>query len=373
VLDRKGDGKETIRASYALLYDSPEIYYEVRFASAPPFGNQINIPTPAGGLTNPWQGFPGGNPFPQASTPPKDIPFPNAGVWINLPWNIHPTYVQQWNLSWQRQLAGNWLVTANYLGNKTTHYWVGTEINPAIPIAGATLANTNQRRKLSLIDPVKGAPYATIAQTDDGGTMSYNGLLVSLQHRFASHFTSLTNYTWSHCINESEVNGDLTGPQYQDPNNRRANRGNCAHDRRHVFNNSLVVTSPHFQSKAAQYNAGDWQLSGILSVTSGGWYNITLGRDNSLTGVSLDRPNLVGPYALSNRTFDRWFNPAAFQASPAGTFGNLGRNVVLGPKFVNCDVGLMRQFGLREGLKLEVRGEAFNEINHANLDPTATS
>jgi hypothetical protein len=224
-----------------------------------------------------------------------------------------------------------------------------------------------------LIDPVLGAPYSSLAQADDGSNASYNGMLISIQHRFANHFTNLTNYTYSHCINEADVNGDLTGPQYQDPGNRRANRGNCGYDRRHVFNNSLVATSPHFQSKAAQWIAGDWQLSGILSVSSGGFYNITLGRDNSLTGVALDRPSLVADYQLSNRTFDRWFNPAAFQASAAGTFGNLGRNVVLGPKFVNADMGLVRQFGLREGMKLEVRAEAFNVINHANMDTTATS
>jgi hypothetical protein len=373
VIDPKGDGKQTIRASYAILYDTPEIYYEVRFVSAPPFGNSLNIPTPIGGLTNPYLNYPGGNPFPQAFPPPKDVPFPTAGVWINMPLNIKPTYLQQWNLSWQRQLSANWLLTANYLGNKTTHHWIGTEINPAVPSPTATLGNTNQRRRLSLIDPVKGAPYATIGQTDDGSNASYNGMLVSIQHRFANHFTNLTNYTYSHCINEADVNGDLTGPQYQDPGNRRGNRGNCGYDRRYVFNNSLVVTSPHFQSKAAQYLAGDWQMSGILSVSSGAFYNVTLGRDNSFTGVAMDRPNLVADYQLANRTFDKWFNPNAFKASDPGTFGNLGRNVILGPKFVNFDIGLMRQFGLREGIKLEVRAEAFNVINHANLDTTSTS
>ncbi len=373
VFDPGGNGKQTIRASYGIFYDLPEIYYEVRFVSAPPFGNQISIPNPAGGLSNPFQGFAGGNPFPQPFPPPKDVVFPTSGVWINLPMHIKPTYVQQWNLSWQRQLTGNWLATVNYLGNKTSHYWLGRELNPAVPIAGATTGNTNARRVLSLIDAAKGAPYATIAETDDGSNASYNGLLVSLQHRFGNHFTDLANYTWSHCFNEGDVNGDLTGPLYEIPNNRRANRGNCAYDRRHVFNNSFVVTGPHFTSKAAQAIAGDWQLSGILSVSSGAWFTVSLGRDNSLTGVNLDRPNVVGNWVLPNRTVNKWFDTSAFQAAPAGTFGNLGRTNILGPKYVFCDFGLSRLFPIHEAKKLEFRAEAFNAINHANLDGTNAS
>jgi hypothetical protein len=134
-----------------------------------------------------------------------------------------------------------------------------------------------------------------------------------------------------------------------------------------------VVTSPRFPSRVAQAVAGDWQLAGILSIQSGAFWTVTAGRDNSLTGVNLDRPNLVGNYQPSERTFNRWFDPAVFQANLAGSFGNLGRTSVLGPKTVNCDIGLSRQFPIRESKKLEFRAEAFNVINHANLDTSVTS
>ena len=374
VIDRMGDGKEVIRISYGILYDSPEIYYNIRFASAPPFGNQINVNNPVGGMGDPWNGYPSGNPFPQPFPPPKNVSFPTAGVWVNLPLHIKPTYTQQWNLSWQRQISANWLVTVNYLGNKTTHQWLGREINPAVYIPGAsTTANTNARRVLSLLDPAKGANFATIGQADDGGNAHYNGGLFSAQHRFSHNFTSLTNYTYSHCMNEGDFPGDLTGPLYQDPNNRRSSRANCGYDHRHIFNNSLVITSPHFQERLMQELAGNWQISGILSVSSGGFWNVTTGRDNSLTGVGLDRPNVVGDYALSSRTFARWFNPSAFTPNTTGTFGNAGRDVILGPKTVNFDVGLVRLFTIHEAVKLEFRGEAFNILNHANLDTTVTN
>ena len=374
VIDRKGDGKETIRASYGILYNTPETYYNIRFVSAPPYGSQINITNPAGGLTNPYQGFAGGNPFPQVFPPPKNVAFPNAGVYVNIPLGVKPTYVQQWNLSYQRQLTGNWLMTVNYLGSKTTHLWLAREANPAVYLGpSSTTGNTNQRRVLYLLDPVKGAPYATMGETDYGGNSHYNGMLLSLQHRFSHNFTSLTNYTYSHCIGDGDFTGELTGPLYQNPNNRAADRGNCGFDRRHVFNNSLVVNSPHFGNKLVQRLAGGWQLSAILSVTTGEFFNVLTGTDRSLTGVGLDRPNVVGNYQLSNADFSHWFNPAAFQANALGTFGNAGHNIMLGPKTVSVDMGLVREFTVHEAMKLEFRGEAFNIINHANMDMSTSS
>ena len=374
VIDPAGDGRQTIRASYGILYNTPETYYNIRFVSAPPYGNQINIPNPAGGLTNPYQGFQGGNPFPQVFPPPKDVAFPPFGVYVNIPLNVKPTYVQLWNVSYQRQLTGNWLVSANYLGSKTTHLWLATEANPAAYLGpSSTTGNTNQRRVLYLIDPAKGGLYGTMGQTDDGANSHYNGLLVSLQHRFSHNFTSLTNYTYSHCIGDGDFTGELTGPLYQNPNNRAGDRGNCGFDRRQIFNHSLVVSSPRFPNKLAQRLAGNWQLSGILSVSTGEFFNVLTGTDRSLTGVNLDRPNVVGNYQLSNASFNHWFNPGAFQANALGSFGNAGHNIMLGPKTVNFDMGLVREFGVREAMRLEFRGEAFNVINHANMDMTIPS
>ena len=107
------------------------------------------------------------------------------------------------------------------------------------------------------------------------------------------------------------------------------------------------------------------QLTGVEGYTESAASGI-------LAGVNLDRPNVVGDYQLSNASFKRWFNPLAFQANPLGTFGNAGHNIMLGPKTVNVDMGVVRQFTLREPLKLEFRGEAFNIINHANMDMSTT-
>lgn len=92
------------------------------------------------------------------------------------------------------------------------------------------------------------------------------------------------------------------------------------------------------------------------------------GLDNSLTGNGNDRPNQVlpNPY-LKNRNTNQWINPAAFVLNPLGTFGNSGRDALLGPGSVNFDMALSRLFPLGEARSLEFRFEAFNVINHANF------
>lgn len=386
IFDPAGNGRETIRASYGIYNDSPEIFYFDRFADSAPFGSSIDISSPAGGLTNPYQGYPGGAPFPQPFPPASNAFFPSYGVYVNLPQNIKPTYTQAWNLSFQRQIGANWLASINYIGNKTTHLWLGTEANPAQyipgnctdPVSGKTSAcsttgNTNQRRMLYLMNPVQGAGYSTIAQTDDGANANYNALLVSLNHRFASHFTTMSNYTWSHCISEGDFSGEIAGPAYQNPYNRNGDRGNCGFDHRHIFNTSLVFASPTFANAWTQRFIGNWELSGIITVHSGEFLTITSGKDYSLTGVGNDRPNLVGNPAVSDPTIAEWFNPAAFAKNAAGTFGNVGRATVLGPGAFNFDMGLSRKFQVREGQNLEFRLESFNALNHVNFSNPHTS
>jgi hypothetical protein len=72
-------------------------------------------------------------------------------------------------------------------------------------------------------------------------------MLLSLNHRMDSHFSLLANYTWSHCIDDGDVQSEITGG-YQDPSNRHASRGNCYTDVRQLFNLSLVADGPHFVS-----------------------------------------------------------------------------------------------------------------------------
>lgn len=307
--------------------------------------------------------------------------FPLSGAYFDIPLNLQPTYAQEWDFSYQRQVGTNWLFTATYLGSKTTHSWVGAEANPGVYIPGtcngkacSTTANLNQRRVLYLQNPGAGVYYSTMARSDGGANSEYNGLLFSARRRFSDNYTILANYTYSHCISEANFVGELAGPGYQNPYNRNADRGNCAFDLRHVFNLSLVARAPVIRSnRVATAFLSNWQIAPIVSVRSGSPFTPLSGVDNSMTGIGLDRPNVVGdPYVRdTNRLL--WLSPLAFTPNRAGTFGNAGAYSLSGPGYFDVDLAISRVFSVRETQRLEVRFEAFNSTNHVHLaTPVAT-
>ena len=372
VFDPNGDGKMTVRASYGIFYDAPHLFFNTRFANNPPWGAQITLSNPAGGLANPYQTYPGGNPFPGLAKISADSFFPLAGVYVNAPLDIKPTYLQQWNLSVQRQV-GEWLFSASYLGNKSTHLWTGREVNPAVYSATATLSNTNQRRVLYLVNPAEGQYYGTIGQIDDGGTSSYNGMLLAAQRRLANNFSLLANYTLSHCISDPATT-EITGPTYVNPNNRRADRANCDSDRRHLVNVSFVASTPQFANGALRLIASNWQLSGIVRQQSGNYSTVTTGADNALTGIGNQRgvQLLANPYD-PNRTVDHYLNRAAFASPAPGTYSPPGAFTILNPSSLQIDTGLSRTFRVLEGQNIQFRWEVFNVPNRLNANAPVTA
>jgi hypothetical protein len=375
--DPKGNGRQSVRASYGIFYDRPNTFFNAKYADAPPWGNKITVPSPPGGLAAPYAGYPGGNPFPGAFPPAKDETFPTGGVYVNFPIDLRPTYAQQWGLSYELQVAKDWLLSANYIGNKSTHLWAQSDQNHAIYIPGncngtpcSTLANVNQRRQLSLLNPTAGAFFGAMDLLDDGANANYNALIVKAQHRFSQNFTLLASYTYSHCLQDSQlvVNDLGNGPLYQNPVNRNADHGACEFDVRQSVVSSLVIASPRFGSKLANAIFGDWQLSPIISAHTGFPFSPTAGQDNSRTGEGADRPNVVGSPYVRDLNTRVWLNPAAFAPNAIGTFGNAGWNSLRGPGFFNIDVGLCRSFTVHEAQRLQLRFEFFNATNHVNFN-----
>lgn len=379
VWDPFGDATTVVRAGYGVLYDLPAMQYFDRFGFGPPWASAITLNNPAGGFADPYLGYPGGDPFPLPIPPKADAIFASAGQYVNLPLHIHPSYFQQWNLSLQQQLSSDWLFSLNYLGNKGTHLWAVTEGNPAVYIPGkcgtsqcSTVANTNSRRVLARLNPQAGSAFSSIATVDDGANSSYNAMLVTLNHRFRKNFSLLLNYTWSHCINEGGIQSEISGNAYQDPYNRAANRGNCVTDVRQTFNASLLAVTPHWTKNLPERLIGDWELSAIVTDRSGFWFSPSSGTDASLTGVGADRPNVVGnPNDVSNRSLNKWFNTAAFSRNAPGTYGDAGRDSLVGPSAYHVDMALFRTFPFEVFEKpqsIQFRIEAFNALNHPTFD-----
>ena len=123
-----------MRAGYALLYNPTWTNVEGQYDNKPPYVNRIGL-TPPASTSDPWAGFPGGNPFPTVQN--KNTPYPTAGYYESVPLHVRNTYVEQWNLSIQKQVSSSWLLKASYLGNNSIHLWTDQELNPAVYIPGS--------------------------------------------------------------------------------------------------------------------------------------------------------------------------------------------------------------------------------------------
>ncbi len=336
--------------------------------------------TNAGPFSNPWLGYVSptgvaGDPFPGAAI------FPAQGTYVSIPAHVPVEYTLQWNLSYQRQIRKDWLATASYVGNRTNHIPGANDINIAQPSPTATTSNENARRLLNILNPAQGSYYSSIVQTDAGAFSTYHALLLKAEHRFANHYTWLSNFTWSHCISTVDFGNELAGNIYQNPNNRNAEKGDCNFDRREIFNTSLVAQSGGFGRGLLRGLTKDWQVAPIISLNAGQPFTVTDGTDVSLSGegTGSDRPNVVAGVPSQPHTLVQWFNPSAFAGSCAlaayagnpnceavGTFGNAGRDILHNPGSIQFDLAFSRIFRIKERWKTEVRGDFFNIMNHAN-------
>ncbi len=398
----------TIRASYGLFYDSPQMYYFDRYADNSPYGSGVSFApktTTGASITDPYLGQPGSIPqFPLPFPVPgsSNAYFPYNGVYINNDFNVRPMYVQSWNLSVERQIGANWVASATYMGSKTTHIWVGYEANPGVNVPVPTNAltgctpgqapstgNTNCRRTLYLANPSQGQYFSNMTTLWDGANAEYNALMLVTRHRFSHNFNLLMNYTWSHAISDQDFTGELTNSRptlYPSPLNApntlalKKDRGDSGFDVRQSMNASLVIDSPKNVPGFKGALLKDWQLAPLVSYRTGLPVTILTGVDTALVGATTaykDRPNQVGnPYegsctisgvSVPVGTVNCWFNTQAFQAPTSGTYGNVARNSIRGPGAFRFDAAISRRFRLREGTDLQLRFETFNVLNHPVL------
>jgi Carboxypeptidase regulatory-like domain len=363
------DDKTAIRAGVGRFFDTPHLFFNTRFANNPPWGAQITLTSPAGGFSNPYLTYPGGNPFPALADGWPTQPFPTAGVYVNAPLDTVPTSLDQWNVGVQRQVS-DWLLTASYLGNHSSHLWRATELNYAVYSPGATTATTNARRRLVLKNPATGAFYGTLAELDDTGRATYNGMLLSVQKRLRGNFSTLANYTLSKCMSDPATT-ELTGPTITDPTNPDLDYSYCDSDRRHVVNVTLVARTPQPSGGVVSAIVGDWQIAPLVRWQTGSRFSVTTGVDNALSGTGGQRAVQVLPNVYGDGTVNNYLNRAAFMSPDPGTYSTLKPNAFVGPSQFQNDLSVSRVFRL--GSKpLQFRWEIFNVLNKANFNnPTS--
>jgi hypothetical protein len=397
--DVNGDGRTAIRAGAGIAYDFVNEQLHHNTTNVAPFSGDTILPGPVS-LDNPWQNFPGGNPFPYSSNP-ATARFTAGGAYMPLRPDLKTTEVYNWNLGLQHQATPSLFVSASYVGNHAIHMLTAVELNPAeflgldpctlntvtgpVPYAVcSTTGNTNQRRRLNRQNPGAAQNISFLTQYDDGATQSYHGLLLNARWRGGRNVNISANYTWSHCIGDATGGNGVPNPgsNYPHMDNRRLDRGACTGDRRQIFNLTPVLQSPNFTAPLLHALATGWTLSTIYRYQTGTPLTITSGLDQALTGVLGQRANQISTDVFaSNKGLAcvnvapclSWLSPSAFAQPALGTLGNLGVGTVLGPAFWQFDAALSRSFAVAEAQKVEVRAEAFNVLNGVRMGNPGTA
>lgn len=280
--------------------------------------------------------------------------------------NLTPN-VQQWNFTLERQLAQSLLLRASYVGTRGNHLNLNIDENVAYPGPGAVAP----RR-----------PYPSVSQIsawEPRGPSSYNALQLSLQKRYSAGLSFLAAYTYSKSLDEGAGGNSSSGESrinIQNPRDVAADYGLSNFDFRHRFTLSTIYDLPFGHGRRflrdtnAAENAmlGGWQATSIVTLQSGAPLSVQLSNPTANTG-SFTRPNRVcdGNLPSSQQTINEWYDVSCFVAPPPYTFGNAGRNIIIGPGLATWDLGADKDFRLTERFGLQFRSEFFNILNRANF------
>jgi hypothetical protein len=371
--DTTGRGKTIIRGGYGIFYQPPFAEAFNNMVDSAPFSPQMVLNNVS--FMDPYKGMT--NPFPAAfgpAVPGSTAQFQTPIVAVSYADDWKPTEVQSWNFTLEHQLRPDLLLRAAYVASKGTFLAYNTDLNPAVYVAGATSATTNQRR------PLYNTGFARITQDQAAGNSIYNSLQTTIEKRFSHSFSVLANYTWSKSIDYNSGQRDLDGVNIINPWNVRAYRGLSDFSVKHGLVVSYLWRLPMLPNSQAlvRHALGGWEASGIWKWASGFPLSVTSSEDRALSGIGADLADLVGnPFLDPNRArkdlIARYFNTSAFTLAAMGTFGNSGRNILIGPGTFNIDLGAMKNFKIRERFNVQFRAEAFNLLNMPQLNNPNTS
>jgi hypothetical protein len=369
------DGKTSVRAAYAILVEQPITGLVSPTASNPPFASPQALPS---GTTTTFGGA------------LSDVRASGTISPTSIDHFFENAYVQSWNLNIQREIGEGFGVTAGYYGSKGTNLQITRNINqPRNGVRPFT--------RLSASSPIMpGTLLANIVQRESGGNSSYNALWLTANKRLARGLQFNASYTFSKSIDYNSLTNQniVTQRVVQDSYNLRADRGLSDFDARHRFVINATYELPFKGNRLVE----GWQLSTIVQAQSGNPVNIIAGSPaaigaipginiNTLTGLPSLRPDVIGPINNIGRV-DQWFtntvcdprvpcDAGSVFALPVASgnvlhFGNLGRNVIIGPGFSNTDFSVLKNTRITESLNVQFRAEIFDLLNHANFgQPTA--
>ena len=216
---------------------------------------------------------------------------------------------------------------------------------------------------------------------ESNGTAAYNALQVKAGKPLSTHLSFSAFYTFSKSLASEQMDGASTSGGAEDANNLALERGRSDYDQRHNFVAALIWDMSYYKGNSPFMKnlLNGWTLSPIVTLTSGLPFTVSAGKDNNYDGVNNDRANLIGnpvldPHRSRPQVLAQWFNTAGFRGQP----DRHGWHIRAQPSrcaraIANVDMGIFRDFSIRERIKLQFRAEFTNFFNLVSLNaPNAT-
>jgi hypothetical protein len=351
----RASDKTVLRAGYSINYNSG-VYQSIaqQLANQPPFVSTATVIA-----------------SPAAPQPIETIlANPPVGTVLNN-YSVDPNYrmpnVQIWNVDWQRDLTRTIQIGIGYTGTK------GSNLD---------LLEAPNRTPTGLKIPDV-APFIYETSTADS---HMNSVSFRLRKRLSGGIAFGGTYTLAKSIDDASSVGGAGGTVAQNPDDLAAERGLSSFDQRHQFNGNLTYELPFgtnkrwFNDGAAAEVFGNWTVNATVQLASGTPYSaLILGSASDVargTNGTL-RANYNGqPIALGDPSTLAFFNTSAFSIPLPGTYGNSGRNIIIGPgtSVVNLNVMKNINFGQTRGLSIQVTASnLFNDVQYATIDTYVNS
>ncbi len=358
----RGSGKTVIRGAFGIYYSQIVDNSQANYALTGPTGvfnytasaGQIGFPSSVAAA--PLPALPAGAPVPVRSlyirpgqSSSLDAFLPTSSL-VGYPNRLLNPYSEQWTFGVQHRPRRDWVLSVDYVGSHTLKINRPLDVDAPSPFVRTAPGQMRSPQAANCTRPYWIAwysqhgttcntaaattpqpPFSVIQSDVNDGVASYHALDVNLTHSFSRRLSMLASYTWSHAIDN--VDPDIPG---QNPNDAnfigKVERGNAIFDQRQRF----VLSG---------FYVGPWKIlgGGVFTAGSGLPYNFTTGTTNSGdSGATADRPVINGVV--------------------------VGRNSGRGSAIYDLSPFLERTFAFAgERLRIVLRAEAFNALNHANF------